>query len=468
MKGTAINWCDNTFNCWEGCTKISPGCTHCYAKVQDDRHLRGEQSHWGPGAPRRIMSDSNWKQPLAWDREAANKGTRPRVFCGSLCDWADDEAPAGQRDRLWEVIRQTPHLDWLLLTKRANNIEKCLPADWGAGYANVWLGVSVENREHGLPRLDILRAIPATVRFASIEPLLEDLGTVDLTSINWAVIGGESGSGARPMDMAWVQSLIKQCRAQGVAPWVKQLGKLPSDKGELLPIFGQNGKPSGHADDWDRWPEHLVHLKVRDLPPVDPDVIAKGVNEAELCRIETELVQLAAGLEPEQAAKELELRQKYIGAERRIFMTRLERGKILAEYKALYGPIRKWSEFCRIVDLPRRTAYNLLNTADEAEAEAPGTDNCANRAQSSGKESSEPFKYGFDDAVDKIVAFANRVISKLPEAQRQPALDAAADRLGAGARTVQITEKTIEAQPDSYQITSCVPVASRKSSEEAA
>jgi hypothetical protein len=173
-------------------------------------------------------------------------------------------------------------------------------------------------------------------------------------------------------------------------------------------------------------------------------------------------------LEPEQAAKELELRQKYIGAERRIFMTRLERGKILAGYKALYGPIRKWSEFCRIISLPRRTAYNLLNAADETEAETPGTDNCAKSAQSSGKESSESFKYGFDNAVEKIVVFADRVVSKLPDAQRQPALDAAADRLGAGARTVQITEKLIEAQPDSYRITPCVPVASGKSTEVAA
>jgi hypothetical protein len=115
-------------------------------------------------------------------------------------DWADDEAPAGQRDRLWKLIRQTPHADWLLLTKRANNIKKYLPTCWGTGYPNVWLGVSVENRKHGLPRLDFLRTIPATVRLASIEPLLEDLGTVDLTGINWAIIGGESGSGARCMD----------------------------------------------------------------------------------------------------------------------------------------------------------------------------------------------------------------------------------------------------------------------------
>lgn len=191
-------------------------------------------------------------------------------------------------------------------------------------------------------------------------------------------------------------------------------------------------------------------------------------NEAELDRIETELGQLAGGLESKGAAIEFELRKKYVGAERRPFMTHQERGKILAGYKALYGPIRKWSEFCRIVDLPRRTAYNLLNTADEAEAETPGTGNCAKSAHSSCKESSESSKYGFDIAVNKIVAFAHRVVSKLPNAQRQPALDAAADRMGAGARPVHISEELIEAQPCSYRITSSVPVASGKSSESAA
>jgi hypothetical protein len=294
---------------------------------------------------------------------------------------------------------------------------------------------------------------------------LEDLGEIDLNGINWVIIGGETGPNARPMDTAWAKSIIEQCRAQGVAPWMKQLGKLPMENGAALTVPNANGH---NSENLDRWPDTLAALKVRDLPLVDLDVIAKGVNEAELDRIETELEQLAGGLESEGAAIELELRKKYIGAERRLFMTHQEGGKILAGYKALYGPIRKWSEFCRIVDLPRRTAYNLLNTADEAEAETPGADNCAKSAQSSRKESSESFKYGFDVAVDKIVAFAHRVVSKLPEAQRQPALDAAADRMAAGAKPIPISEKLIEAQPGSYRITSSVPVASRKSSESAA
>ena len=170
MKGSAINWCDNTFNGWEGCTRVSPGCDHCYAETRDGRHLTEPVSHWGKGAPRRVMSDVKWREPLSWNRDAAGADTRPRVFCASLADWADSEAPTGQRERLWALIRETPNLDWLLLTKRAGNIRRMLPPDWGTGYPNVWLGVTVENRQHGLPRLDALRSIPAAVRFASIEP----------------------------------------------------------------------------------------------------------------------------------------------------------------------------------------------------------------------------------------------------------------------------------------------------------
>jgi protein gp37 len=150
LKNSSINWTENTFNPWEGCTKLgSPGsgCDNCYAAANDARHLRGNAPHWGKGMPRRIMSDAYWEQPLAWDRQAARAGVRPRVFCASTADWADDEAPADQRDRLFELIRNTPNLDWSLLTKRATRIREYLPEDWGdKGYPNVWLGVSVENK----------------------------------------------------------------------------------------------------------------------------------------------------------------------------------------------------------------------------------------------------------------------------------------------------------------------------------
>ncbi|MDK9702536.1 MAG: phage Gp37/Gp68 family protein [Sulfuritalea sp.] len=225
---TAIAWCDATFNPWWGCAKVSSGCDFCYAEAFD--HRTGGD-HWGPRRTPRVMSDRNWREPLRWQRRAEETGVRRRVFCGSMCDWADKNAPAGQRDRLWELIRATPDLDWLLLTKRAPNIARCLPGDWGEGYPNVWLGVTVEDRRHGLPRIEHLRRIPARVRFLSIEPLLEDLGRLDLRGIQWAIVGGESGPHARPMEAAWVESLQQQCDAAGAAFFFKQWGGRGHDKG---------------------------------------------------------------------------------------------------------------------------------------------------------------------------------------------------------------------------------------------
>jgi protein gp37 len=150
--------------------------------------------------------------------------TRRRVFCASMCDVFDKNAPNGARDRLWTLIRETPNLDWQLLTKRAPNIEKYLPSDWGNGYPNVWLGVTVENRANGLPRVDILREIPSVVRFLSIEPLLEDLGEVDLQGLHWVIAGGESGPNARPMEASWMFSIRRQCADQGIPFFFKQWG----------------------------------------------------------------------------------------------------------------------------------------------------------------------------------------------------------------------------------------------------
>lgn len=179
------------------------------------------------------MSAGNWAKPVCWNREAQKTGIRRRVFCGSMCDVFDKNAPEGQRERLWELIRNTPMLDWQLLTKRAPNIEKYLPADWGDGYDNVWLGVTVENRRHGLGRMARLKQIPAKVHFLSCEPLLEGLGRVDLAGIDWVIVGGESGPYARPMDIAWVGAIRRQCEAQGVPFFFKQWGGR-KDKGGCL------------------------------------------------------------------------------------------------------------------------------------------------------------------------------------------------------------------------------------------
>ena len=173
-KDTNISWCDHTFSPWLNCTPVGPGCDNCYA----ERFWRLRGLKPGQDQPRLTTSDKYWKEPIKWNAEAAAAGERRKVFCGSLCDVFDNKAPAGIRSRLWSLINDTPQLDWLLLTKRAPNIERylierdLLDGEW-VKQPNIWLGVTVENRKHGLPRIDILRNIPATVRFLSIEPLLE-------------------------------------------------------------------------------------------------------------------------------------------------------------------------------------------------------------------------------------------------------------------------------------------------------
>lgn len=232
---TEIAWTDSTFNPWWGCSKVGAGCDHCYAESLDKRT---GGNHWGPDKTPRTMSGDNWRKPRRWQKQAEAGGVRRRVFCGSMCDWADKNAPGGERDRLWSLIRETPSLDWQLLTKRAPRIATCLPDDWGDGYPNVWLGVTVENRKHGLPRIDYLRDVPARVRFLSIEPLLEDLGPLNLDGIHWVIVGGESGPLARPMQPEWVASIRAQCEAQGVPFFFKQWGGR-RDKGGCLISGGE-------------------------------------------------------------------------------------------------------------------------------------------------------------------------------------------------------------------------------------
>lgn len=228
---TNISWTDSTFNPWWGCTKVAPGCDHCYAEVLDHR-LGG--NHWGPGTTPRTMADANWMKPLRWQRQAEADGLPRKVFCGSMCDWASNDAPEGQRDRLWQLIRDTPMLTWQLLTKRAPNIVKCLPDDWGDGWPHVWLGVTVEDRKNGLPRIDHLRKVPAAVRFLSVEPLLEDLDIFNLDGIDWVIVGGESGPKARPMHRGWVYNVWLSCIFSDVPFFFKQWGGRKDKGGSLL------------------------------------------------------------------------------------------------------------------------------------------------------------------------------------------------------------------------------------------
>jgi protein gp37 len=238
-KTTEIAWTDATFNPFWGCTKVSPGCDHCYA---DTLATRYGHNVWGPDAPRRFFGDKHWSEPLKWNKEAEAAGVRRRVFCGSMCDWAEgrkDQAEA--RIRLFDLIEQTPHLDWQLLTKRPGAIPHLVPRHWlETPPANVWYGTSVENQEQADRRIPQLLAVPATIRFLSCEPLL---GPVDLTpwlwesagpewaglnpspDIGWVITGGESGPGARPMHPDWARSLRDQCQAAGVAFFHKQHGE---------------------------------------------------------------------------------------------------------------------------------------------------------------------------------------------------------------------------------------------------
>lgn len=226
MQDSSIEWTDHTFNPWWGCTRISTGCEHCYAERMAKRF--GHQV-WGAQAPRRTFGAKHWATPLKWQRSAAQAGTRARVFCASMADVCDSAAPAGELAKLWPLIRETPDLDWLILTKRPGRFVKVLPNDWGDGWPNVWLGTTVEHQAMA-ERASQLRATPAHVRFLSCEPLIGPV-TVDLDGIDWVIAGGESGAGARPMDLDWARKLRDHCSGAGAAYFLKQFGGHPDKRG---------------------------------------------------------------------------------------------------------------------------------------------------------------------------------------------------------------------------------------------
>ena len=206
---TKIEWTDHTFSPWLGCTRVSEGCRFCYAETLTTRY---KWAKWGPGETRKRTSVANWKKPLTWNRKAEKAGVRRRVFCASLCDVFDHEAPPGARSDLWDLIRQCPSLDWQLLTKRPENIERFLPDDWGNGWLNVWLGVTAEDQAAYDLRWPILSDIPTELRFISYEPAIGPLTTDGFTTApDWIIIGGESGHGARTMNPKWARDLVAEC-----------------------------------------------------------------------------------------------------------------------------------------------------------------------------------------------------------------------------------------------------------------
>lgn len=263
-ENSKIEWCDHTFNPWLGCTKVSPGCDHCYAEQLMDTRMH--RARWGAGQPRVRTSATNWREPVKWNARHAEffvaNGRRQRVFCESLADVFDNAIdPAWRRD-LFDLIVDTPNLDWLLLTKRIGNVQQMVQAATLCDFlpSNVWLGATIVNQEEADRDIPKLLAVPARVRFLSMEPLL---GPVDISrhldycekldkhgisrraggqhikcdkhcGISWVIAGGESGAGARLMHPDWARSLRDQCSAAGVPFFMKQMTKKAPIPDDLL------------------------------------------------------------------------------------------------------------------------------------------------------------------------------------------------------------------------------------------
>jgi protein gp37 len=263
-ENSAIEWTDATFNIVWGCQRVSPGCQACYAESLAKRF---GFDVWGPAktTERRTMSESYWAQPLRWNKRAEREGRRMRVFCSSMADVYEDHPTNNrERHRLWKLILATPMLDWLLLTKRPENITWMTPLAWlDAPPHNVWYGTSCENQEYADLRIPELLKVPATIRWLSCEPLLgpiELFGDIESpgpavtvqgysydtdygrewdagleVGIDWVIAGGESGVKARPMRGDWARSLRDQCQQLGVAYFFKQWGgRVAKSNGRIL------------------------------------------------------------------------------------------------------------------------------------------------------------------------------------------------------------------------------------------
>lgn len=320
-ENTKIEWATHSWNPWIGCTKVSPGCKFCYAEHSTPTRVarKAGRELWGKGQARQRTSAAYWKQPAKWNREAykfaesalgygtstgMHEAARQRVF-PSLCDWLDDEVPFEWFADLMHLIRLTPNLDWLLLTKRPENwklriqlangqlasigniehpdtdsylLTAYMLADWleNKPPENVWIGTSVEDQTRADERIPELLKIPTKVRFLSVEPLLGPIRFSGVPGFNkagsigqeilknfWVIIGGESGPGARPCNVDWIRDIVRQCNAASVPCFVKQLGSFSiqergSQRSRNLFDAKKGGDPS-------EWPEDL---RVREFPKV--------------------------------------------------------------------------------------------------------------------------------------------------------------------------------------------------------
>lgn len=248
-KDTKISWATDTFSPWWGCTQVaqSGACDNCYAMTLS--HRWGFDI-WGKDKPRRFFGEKHWNDPMRWNKRATKDGVRRRVFCGSMCDVFEQREDLNpERAKLWKVIAQTPMLDWLLLTKRPALMTKYAPPEWKDGWPdNVWAGTTAEDQHWYDHRWPILQKVPAKIHWLSLEPLLGpiDLGLGQMTGKkpNWAIVGGESGHGARPMEYDWAISLKAQCADHGVAYFMKQKGVV------LAKMLGCKDSKGGDPAEW--------------------------------------------------------------------------------------------------------------------------------------------------------------------------------------------------------------------------
>lgn len=219
-----IEWTDATWNPVRGCTKITPGCDHCYAETFAER-FRGVPGHpYEQGFDLRLVPEK-LAEPLRWK-------TPKMIFVNSMSDLFHKDVPEEYIEAVCRTMERANWHTYQVLTKRSSSLRNMLQTRlrFAAGLPHIWWGVSVEDRAHGLPRVGHLRQAPATVRFLSVEPLLEDLGEVNLEGIHWVIVGGESGPGARPMQKDWVLSLRDQCARANVHFFFKQWGGVRKSK----------------------------------------------------------------------------------------------------------------------------------------------------------------------------------------------------------------------------------------------
>lgn len=281
---TTIEWTDHTFNPFWGCTEVSPGCDNCYAR----EWARRFGVKWGPGETRKLASERTWAEPLKWNAKAAKNGVRRRVFCASMADIFDNEGPPAAREWLWELIEETPSLDWLLLTKRIGNVMSMVPARWQQAFPrHIWIGATIVNQEEADRDIPKLLRVPAAVRFLSCEPLLGPINLRELSldnnvkldalsgfhsgpaaplpaitgHISWVIVGGESGRKARPMHPEWARSLRDQCIAAYVPYHFKQWGEwLPGTQYEQVHRDTDSDDVFSRFDslqwDGDQWGSH--------------------------------------------------------------------------------------------------------------------------------------------------------------------------------------------------------------------